>query len=138
MTRVMTININGCRVFLQFIFDSSGVGHGTGDWLCVTLGIWHPYKQANTVVWNHWGPRFIGPYFHHLNPGSNFFSSARLVTISTYLTYIRLAIPDIAAELQAAITEARKNRAKPLILAYLLDLRDFLMFAIPVVSLGRQ
>ena len=63
MTQVMTININGCRVFLQFIFDSSGVGHGTGDWLCVTLGIWHPYKQANTVVWSHWGLASSAPTF---------------------------------------------------------------------------
>ena len=130
----MTININGRHVCLQFLYDSSGVGVATGDWLCVTLGIWHPYKQANSVVWSHWGPRFIAPYFHHLTPGSNFSSSARLVTIATYFTYMRLAAPDIVVELQDAIAAARKDRSKPLVLAYLLDLRDLLFFAIPVVS----
>ena len=119
----------------QFVYDSSKVGRGTGEWLCVTLGIWHPYKQANSVVWSHWGARFLAPYFNHLIPNSNFSASARLVTIVTYFTYIRLALTDFAAELQDGIKRARKLPAKPLILAYLLDLRDLLFFAIPVVNL---
>ena len=123
-----------CYVCVQFVFDSSGVGTGHGAWLCVPLGIWHPYKQTNTVVWNHWAPRFLAPYFHHMVPGSNFSGSARLVTISTFFTYIRLAMPEIALALQTAIKAARLRPAKPLILAYLLDLRDLLAFCIPVVS----
>ena len=118
---------------VQFVFDSSGVGKGTGEWLCVTLGVWHPYKQANTVVWSHWGPRFLAPYFNHVVPGSNFRSKARLITIISYFTYIRLAAPAFAEQLQDAIKAARKVPAKPLILAYLLDLRSLIFFAIPVV-----
>jgi len=118
---------------VQFIYDSSGVGRGTGAWLCVTLGIWHPYKQANTVMWGHWGPRFLAPYFNHVVPSANFRRSARLITIITYLTYIRLAAPDIAQQLQEAIIAARKLPDKPLILAYLLDLRTLIFFCIPVV-----
>ena len=119
---------------MQFIYDSSGVGRGTGDWLCVTLGIWHPYKQANTVVWSHFGPRFLAPYFNHLVPASNFKRNARLVSIATFFTYLRLALPSIAVEMQAAIATARQQRSKPLVLAYLLSLRDLLFFMIPVVS----
>jgi hypothetical protein len=115
------------------MYDSSDVGEATGGWLCVTLGIWHPYKQANTVVWSHWGARFLAPSFHHMVPASNFYASARLVTVISFFTYVRLALPDIARELQEAITAARMDRAKPLVLAYLLDLRDLLFFAIPVV-----
>ena len=85
-----------CCACVQFVFDSSGVGTGHGAWLCVFLGKWHPYKQANTVVWNHWASRFLAPFFHYMVPGSNFFASARLVTISTFITYIRLAMPEIA------------------------------------------
>ena len=121
---------------VQFLYDKSGVGTGTGAWLCVSLGIWHPYKQANTVVWNHWAPRFLAPYFHHMVPASNFFRKARLATIATFFTYIRLALPEVAVELQAAIKAARKQRSKPLVLAYLLDLRDLLVFCIPVVSVA--
>lgn len=118
---------------VQFVFDSSSVGKSTGEWLCVTLGVWHPYKQANTVVWSHWGPRFLGPFFNHMVPGSDFRSKARLITIITFFTYIRLAAPSFAVELQQAIQAARKLPAKPLILAYLLDLRSLIFFAIPVV-----
>jgi hypothetical protein len=64
-------------VLLQFIYDSSGVGRGIGAWLCVCLGTWHPYKQANTVVWCHWAARFIAPFFNHLVPKSNFRKKAR-------------------------------------------------------------
>lgn len=121
---------------LQFIYDSSGVGRGIGAWLCVCLGIWHPYKQANTVVWSHWGARFLAPFFNHLVPKSNFRKSARLVSICSFLTYIRLAVPRFATQLHDAIKAARQMPAKPLILAYLLDLRDLLHFAIPVVGVA--
>ena len=92
------------------------------------------YKQANSLVWNHWARRFLAPYFHHLVPGSNFSRSARLVTIATF--FIRQAVPRIAAELLAAIKKARLMRDKPLVLAYLLDLRDMLYFCIPVVLIA--
>jgi hypothetical protein len=84
-------------------------------------------------VWSHFGPRFLAPYFNHLVPCSNFSRSARLVTIVTFFTYLRLAVPDITTELQAAITKARSMPSKPLVLAYLLSLRDLLYFCIPVV-----
>ena len=67
-------------------------------------------------------------------PASNFYASARLVTIISFFTYMRLALPDIAQELQDAIKVARTKLAKPLILAYLVDLRDLLFYAIPVVG----
>ena len=60
--------------------------------------------------------------------------SARLVTIATFFTYLRLAVPAVSAQLQAAVVKARTMRSKPLVLAYLLDLRDLLFFCIPVVS----
>ena len=126
------ININGC-LLLQFLYDSSGVGRGTGAWLCLSLGTWHPYKQGNSVVWCHWAARFIAPFYNHLVPASNFRGSARLVTISTFFTYIRLAVPHFAQQLHAAVKAARLKRDKPLVLAYLLDLRDLIYFAIPVV-----
>jgi hypothetical protein len=43
-------------------------------------------------------------------------------------------MPEIAVQLQTAIKAARLRPAKPLILAYLLDLRDLFAFCIPVVS----
>ena len=122
-----------CLCWLQFIYDASGVGTAMGAWLCVTLGVWHPYKQANTVVWSHWGPRFLAPFFNHFVPGANFTGKARLITIITYFTYIRLAAPSFATQLQDAIKAARADRARPLALAYLLDLRTLVFFCIPVV-----
>ena len=120
--------------WLQIIFDASGVGTPTGAWLCVTLGVWHPYKQANTVVWGHWGPRFLAPFFNHIVPGSNLQSKARLITIITYFTFIRLAAPSFAKQLQDAIKTARADRARPLVLSFLLDQRILFFFCIPVIG----
>ena len=117
---------------MQFTYDASGVGTPTDAWLCVTLGVWHPYKQANSVVWSHWGPRFLAPY--HIVPGSNFSTGARLITIISYFTYIRLTAPSFAVQLQDAIKAARALRERPLALAYLLDLRTLVFFCIPVVT----
>ena len=86
------------------------------------------------MVWCHWAARFIAPFFNHLVPKSNFRKKARLVSICSFLTYIRLAVPSFATQLHDAIKAARKMPSKPLILAYLLDLRDLLHFAIPVVA----
>ena len=113
------------------------MGVATGAWLSVTLGLWHPYKQANSVVWSHWGPRYLAPYFHHLVPGSNFSGGARLITIITYFTYIRLAAPSFAQQLQDAIKAARVLRQRPLALDYLLDLCTLVFFCIPVVTVLR-
>ena len=120
--------------WLQFIYDASGVGTPMGAWLCVTLGLWHRYKQANSVVWRHWGPRFLAPFFNHFVPGANFTGKARLITIITYFTYIRLAAPSFAKQLQDAIKAARADLARPLVLLYLLDLRCLVFFCIPVVG----
>ena len=86
------------------------------------------------MVWSHWEPRFLAPYFHHLVPGSNFSAGARLITIITYFTYIRLAAPSFALQLQDAIKAARALRQRPLALEYLLDLRTLVFFCIPVVA----
>ena len=94
--------------WLQIIFDASGVGTPTGAWLCVTLGVWHPCKQANTVVWDQWGPRFLAPFFNDIVPGSNFQCKARLITIITYFTHIRSS----GAKPRKAAARRHQDRAR--------------------------
>ena len=123
-----------CVCDLQFMYDPSGVGSAMRKWCVVTLGTWHPYKQANTLIWHHWATRVFAPLFHDLIPQSKFHLSARLVSISTFLTYVRLAYPMFKAELAEAITFCtnKGNRIKEL--SHLVDLRRLCEFFIPVVS----
>ena len=86
------------------------------------------------MVWGHWGPRFLAPFFNDIVPGSNFQGKARLITIITYFACIRLAAPSFAKQLQGAIKTARADRARPLVLSYLLDQRILVLFCIPVVG----
>ena len=116
------------------MYDRSGVGVSMRNWLCVTLGVWHPYKQANNVLWNHFGPRFLAPYYNHMVPGANFSKKAKLVTIITYFTYMRLAYPSLKPDLCDAIQRAKTKRTNPKILNTLLDLQAIFEFFLPVVG----
>ena len=86
------------------------------------------------MVWGHCGPRFLAPFFNHIVPASKFRSKARLITIITFFARIRLAAPSFAKQLQDVIKTARADRARPLILSYLLDLRTLVFFCIHAVG----
>ena len=117
------------------MYDRSGVGVPMRSWLCVTLGVWHPYKQANSVLWNHFGPRFLAPYFNHMVPAANFSNKAKLVTIVTYFTYMRLAYVDLKQDLCDAIERSKETkRTNPKILDTLLDLQSIFEYFLPVLS----
>jgi hypothetical protein len=103
------------------------------DWFTVCLGTWHPYKQANILIWTHWGQRYFGPLYHDLIPSGLFFEKPKLIVIATFFTYVRLAYPYFKAELEAAMAETKKDEEFPDKYAALLDLHQLLEFFIPVV-----
>ena len=120
-------------VFLQFMYDLSGVGKPMRSWLVVQLGTWHPYKQANSVVWSHWGPRVFGPLFNELVSNANFNRKARLSTIVRFFTIVRLAYDSFRGNLDDAVRTLKQNNTKPAATAFLRDLKKLLVFFIPVV-----
>ena len=102
--------------------------------MTVTLGTWHPYKQANIVIWKQWAERIFAPLFHDLIPGAKFKIKNRLVVISTFLTYIRLAYPSFKAALKDAIAFCTAHDSRRTELSHLVDLRRLITFFIPAVS----
>lgn len=116
------------------MYDPSGVGRGMRKWAVVTLGTWHPYKQANTLIWHHWAARVFAPLFHDLIPQSKFHLSARLVSITAHLSYVRLAYPMFKAELTEAINFCTDKGNRIVELSHLQDLKNLCEFFIPVVS----
>ena len=121
-------------IFVQFLYDMSQVGKPMRSWLCVQLGTWHPYKQANQVVWQHWGPRVFAPLFHEVISDANFNKKARLATIACFLTYVRLAYPSFKAQLFQAYDQVKRLGTNPVGVSHLRDLVKLLEFFIPVVS----
>jgi hypothetical protein len=120
---------------LQFFYDRSGVGAPLRNKLVVQLGTWHTYKQACTVVWRWWGPRVFAPLFHELISHANFSKSAKLSSITRFLTIVRLAYPSFKQDLDDAI---RGRSGLPdderIAVSQLRDLKKLLNFFIPVVS----
>ena len=105
------------------------------SWLCVQLGTWHPYKQANTVVWTHWAERVFGPLFNELIPNANFNKKAGLSTVASFLTFVRLAYPSFRSELQAAIERVRASDQDVIAMSHLRDIKKLVEFFIPAVRL---
>ena len=97
----------------------------------LTLGWWHCYKQANLLLWRFAAPHFLGPMFHMLVPNSKIKSNPKLMTIVTYLSYIRLAYPTFRRQLAAALiypgVTANNKR-------HLSNLQTLCEYFIPVVS----
>ena len=102
--------------------------------LSLQLGTWHPYKQANVVLWNHWGPRVFAPLFHELIPDANFNAKASLTTIVTFLTYVRLAYPGFKSNLDETLKEVLEAQQDAIAVSHLRDLRKLCEFFIPTVS----
>jgi len=119
---------------VQFLYDASGVGQPMCQWMVVTLGTWHPFKQANHVLWKQWSKRIFAPLFHDLIPNARFFLKPKLATISTFLTYIRFAYPKFRDELEEAIQYCKIHNSRPIELSHLRDLAKLIEWFIPVVD----
>ncbi len=106
------------------------------QWLCVTLGTWHPYKQATTIVWRYGLARWFGPFVHYLNPDRPVTVFPKLITMVGYMSYMRLAYPQVKPVLDAAITEIGQPEtvAERIAHSNLVDLRSVMEHMMPVVS----
>jgi len=105
--------------------------------MCLTFGTWHAYKQVCSVIWDHWAERVFAPLFHHLIPNANFRRSARLSSIATFMTYVRLAYPSFKTQLKrATLYHKRRNGQRDKVAtSQLRDMRKLFEFFIPVVRL---
>ena len=116
------------------MFDRSNVGRPMRGWLCVQLGTWHPYKQANCVLWAHWGPRIFGPLFNELIPNANFNKKAKLSTVVKFLNITRLSYRSWKSDLDSARQQVEEKNMDLVAKSHLRDLTKLMQFFIPVVS----
>ena len=119
---------------VQFFYDLSDVGKPMRQWLVVQLGTWHSYKQANTLIWSHWGPRTFAPLFNELIGNANFKRKAKLSTIIKFLTIVRLSYPSFQKTLDDALKTVQRANMDRIAISNLRDLKKLLVFFIPVVS----
>ena len=114
----------------QIAYDVSGAGTLFRKTFGLTLGWWHCYKQANLLIWRFAGPHFLGPMFHMLVPRSKVKRNPKLLTVATYLSYVRLAYPKFRSKLAAALNHpgVTANNKR-----HLRNLQMLCEFFIPVV-----
>ena len=98
---------------------------------CITLGLWHPFKNACQAVWKTFAAEFFSPAFHVLFPTKLCFMEPKLVSIIVMFTYFRHVYPIIQDELARKIASSNRFPERK---TNLLCLRDVFEFYIPTVS----
>ena len=120
-----------CACAPQLFYDRSGVAAPMKQYFSMTLGVWHPRKQASILLWRRFRPLLIGKLFHCLHPGSNCYRDAKLTQITFVLSAIRLAYPSIRDDLGKVIADVNRVSLQQRVAAR--NIQDMCEFFIPVV-----
>ncbi len=114
------------------MFDLSNCGKILRGKVAMMLGIWHPYKDANMLLWKRFGHTFLAPLFHILYPAGIFHTkSPRLTSILSLLSLVRLSYPKWRANLIEVMECDDVHRE---LKGHLRNLWDLCEFFIPTVS----
>lgn len=125
-----TVNIL-CQIYNQVIYDKSGVGRKLGMYTGISLAWWHNYKWVSKRILIVFANDFLAPVFHTLFPDKEFSSmKMKHTSITTILTYVRLAYPYIREYLTTSLNNPLLNVKQRVMLS---NLKAMCEFFIPVV-----
>ena len=116
------------------MYDRSNAGVFLRKFTCMSFAWWHAYKWTVKMVMKIFAPDFIAMYYHYFHPDSVYsYDKIRLSGHATYLTYMRLAYPNIRVQLQAALATPRLITRQRVLLT---NMKDMFEFFIPAVTLS--
>ena len=119
------------------MYDRSGCGRLLRRYTALSLAWWHNYKWATKQIVRVFGSDFIIPLFHHLFPDRSFaIDKVKHSSLSTYISYIRLAYDSFSAKLSDAVQRDGMNRHQKTILTNLQDLCEFFIPAVTCCCYG--
>ncbi len=95
------------------------------------MGIWHPYKDANILIWRRFGYSFLARLFHTLYPDGIYSDKPRLTQVLSLLTTVRLSYPKWKPQLDNLRETAGLDRK---LTGHIRNLHDLCEFYIPTVS----
>ena len=113
------------------MYDKSKCGDELRRKCAVFMGLWHPYKQATILIWRRFATSIIAPLFHHLYPGSSFFTKPKTLTqATTLLTCMRLAYESVKDDIHETLLDYNLDQGHRALAQNLVDVCEFF---IPVV-----
>lgn len=107
------------------MYDHSDCGQHLRRSVVLLMGIWHPYKQANMLLWQRFGHLYLARLFHALYPTGKYFPKPRLTHILSLLTIFRLSFPAWRPKLVELLESDNCSLAMRPHAQNLLDLGDF-------------
>lgn len=114
------------------MYDKTNSGQYLRKYVGCSLAWWHNYKWACFRIMTVFGSDFIGSCFHSLFPDRAFdVQKMSLSSVSTIMSYIRLAYPQFKDDLSNALQDNPSIRSRQI----LVNLQLMMEFFIPVVIL---
>lgn len=103
--------------------------------MSVNLGTWHTYKHANALLWKALAFDFWIPLHLDLFPNQSVFKNRNLFKHVWWFNLLRLSYPDWKKPLRKLIGATDDDNV---LKNHLLNLRDFMEFFIPAVSVSAK
>lgn len=116
------------------MYDTSGCGESMKQFLSITLGVWHPLKQATLLIIRMFKTLFIAPLFHFLHPGELFFQKPSFTQGTYLLSLIRLAYPSFKDNLRDIIKDQAVVFEMRVVAQNLFDLCEFFIPLVRVTA----
>jgi hypothetical protein len=115
------------------MYDSSGCMFKFRSYTSVHLAWWHNYKWCTKKIMEVFADDFMAGLFHTLFPAHKFIVKYMShTTISTYLSYVRLAFPSFRDQLNTAMNDVSITGQYKVVLTNLFYLCEYF---IPVVHI---
>jgi len=88
----MLLDVSTFWMTFRLLYSFTGLAPILCDMFLI-LGPWHNYMYSHVCVWSEFRSSFLASAFFHLFPNQNLFLRPRLMTSSTFFTWLRLSYP---------------------------------------------
>ena len=89
---VMLLDVSTFWMTFRLLYSFTGLAPILCDMFLI-LGPWHNYMYSHLCVWSEFRSSFLASAFFSLFPSQNLFLRPRLVTSSTFFTWLRASYP---------------------------------------------
>ena len=114
------------------MYDRSGCGVNLRKYVSVSLALWHNFKWCSYRLCEVYQADFIAPCYHSILPDTEFnLKLMKMPSITTLMSYMRLAYPKFQQQL---IMARREQNLTPRSRNLLTNLYHLFEFFIPIVS----
>ena len=105
----MLLDVSTFWMAFRLLYSFTGLAPILCD-MFIILGPWHTYMYSHVCAWSEFRSSFLASAFFSLFPNQNLFLRPRLMTSSTFFTWLRAAYPSFRQDLLSSLRTIRLLR----------------------------